>query len=60
MERRAFERISTNIYAKFFCDRILHTGIMTNLSKNGMHIKTKAYLPFKSESEVLFPLMEEV
>lgn len=59
MEKRAFERIPTNIYSRFIHDRILCTGIVTNLSKNGMQIKTRARLPLGLKFEVLFPLIAD-
>jgi hypothetical protein len=58
--KRAFERIPTNINARFFYSRTLYTGIVTNLSKNGMFIKTCMCLPFKSKFEILLLLTEEV
>ncbi len=57
MERRAFERIPTNLYARFFYGRKVYTGIVTNLSKNGMRIHTRACLPFKSKFVVIIPLI---
>ncbi len=53
MEKRAFERISTNIYVRFFCGRILQTGIITNLSRNGMRINNRVCIPSDSKFDVL-------
>jgi hypothetical protein len=58
--KRAYERIPTNINARFFYSRTLYTGVVTNLSKNGMFIKTCMCFPFESKFEILLLLKEEV
>lgn len=53
MERRAFDRIPTNLYIRFFHNNMLYSGIVTNLSKNGMRIDTGVYIPSHSKFNVL-------
>ncbi len=52
MERRVFERIPVNIYVRFYHSRLSYTGIVSNLSKNGLCIETKTHFPLKSELEI--------
>ena len=56
-EKRAFERITINLYAKFLYHRKLYEGIVTNLSNNGMGIKTEKCIPLKSKFEILINKM---
>jgi hypothetical protein len=60
MQRRAFERIPADLQANFFCGNTIFTGTVTNLSENGMFVKTKMCFPFDSTLEILIPLKEEV
>lgn len=60
MEKRAFERIPTNLHARFFHNRILYEGIVSDFSKNGMYMKTSMCLPCETKLEILIPLIEEV
>jgi hypothetical protein len=53
MERRSSERIPTNLYVKFFYNKMLYTGIVTNLSSYGMCIETRMYIPLDSRLEIL-------
>jgi hypothetical protein len=48
MKKRAFERIPSNLVAKFYCSNTTFYGILTNLSENGMCFKTVMYLPSES------------
>jgi len=58
MERRSSERIPTNLYVRFFYDKTPHTGIVTNLSSNGMCIETRMHIPLESRLEI-FMLAKE-
>ena len=53
MERRVFERIPVNLYVIFYHSRQSYTGIVSNLSKNGICIETRKYFPLKSKLEIL-------
>ena len=48
-ERRAFERFPANIEARLFYGNLIYTGMVTNLSKNGMFVSTRVKFPVKSE-----------
>ncbi len=48
MEKRAFERLSTNLQARLFYGNMVYTGIVTNLSENGMFICTMMHFPVDS------------
>ncbi len=60
MEKRAVKRIPTNLYVNFLYDGILHEGIVTNISKNGMCINSKLYIPNELKLEVLIPWREKL
>lgn len=61
MSGRAFERISLNIKVNFSCCGINYNGTVTNISENGMLIRTyEMIFPFHSEFELVLPLEEEV
>lgn len=60
MEKRAFERIDTNIPVKYFCENMLYTGTIKNLSENGMYISTSNFLPCKDKIEMIIPLKATV
>jgi len=56
MERRAFERMLSNIKVKFSCCHIDYDGVVTNLSENGIFISTSGMnFPFESKLEILMP-----
>jgi hypothetical protein len=48
IEKRAFERIPVNISARFYHGNIFYSGIVRNLSEQGMFIDTKKCLPSDS------------
>ena len=56
MQKRAFERISSELESKFFCGNIMYTGTVTDLSENGMFISTSMCFPFNAVFDVLIPL----
>jgi Tfp pilus assembly protein PilZ len=60
MQKRAFERVNTRLDARFFCGNMFYSGIITNLSENGMFISTKRCLPFDSTFEILIHLEDEI
>jgi hypothetical protein len=61
MEKRAFERIPSNVDVKFYCSDRCYRGTVTDISENGMFISTKEmYLPFESRMNVCIPFRKEV
>jgi hypothetical protein len=61
MQKRTSERKPSNINIKFSCDNVDYTGTVTNLSENGMFIKTRDMcFPFNSTFEIIIPLEEEL
>jgi hypothetical protein len=60
MEKRAWKRVPAKVQADFFYGKTMYTGIVTNISKKGMYIKTEMCLPSDSKFEMLLPFMDEV
>ena len=60
MKKRAFERVSSCLQLSFSYNNAVYSGIVTNLSENGMRINTNGCPPFKLKFEVLFPLEKDV
>lgn len=58
MGRRSSYRIPSRIGVKFFFGSTLCRGTITNISKEGMHIKTDVCLPSGSEVDLLIRLKE--
>ncbi|MBI4849345.1 MAG: PilZ domain-containing protein [Nitrospirae bacterium] len=53
MNRRVFERVTSNISVRFYCGDTDYCGTITNLSENGMFISTKQMsFPFDSKIEI--------
>ncbi len=49
MERRALKRIPSDVKASFFCNETDYFGTITDMSENGMYIKTdKISFPIES------------
>ncbi len=48
MEKRAFQRLPVNLQSRLFFGNMVYTGIVTNLSENGMFISTKVSFPVDS------------
>ncbi len=44
-DRRGFGRFKTNLQISLFYEDLVYSGIVSNLSKNGMFISTKRPLP---------------
>ena len=59
MGKRVFERIPVNIESDIFYSNTIHAGMIANISKKGMYIKTEICPPFKSKLEVLIPFKDE-
>lgn len=58
LEKRAFERIPAHV--DFHCFNIDCFGTITNLSANGMFIRSqKMRFPFETQFEILIPLKGE-
>ncbi len=54
VQRRDCERIESNIQVKFFYGNSVYFGTATNISENGMFVRTKTILfPLTSQFEVL-------
>jgi hypothetical protein len=57
MQRRAFDRVSANIPVRFSCCNVDYTGIIIDLSENGMYINMhEMSFPFDSRLEIIIPL----
>lgn len=48
MEKRTFQRLPVNLQSRLFYGNMIYTGIVTNLSENGMFISTKVSFPVDS------------
>lgn len=54
MNKRASERVLSNIKVKFSCCHIDYDGVVTNISESGMFISTGGMnFPFESKLEIL-------
>lgn len=54
MNKRASERLLSNIKVKFSCCHIDYDGVVTNISESGMFISTSGMnFPFESKLEIL-------
>jgi predicted mannosyl-3-phosphoglycerate phosphatase (HAD superfamily) len=61
MEKRAFERIPSNIEVTFLCNNLDYTGTIMNISENGMLINTEEMCsPFDSHFKVHIPFKDQV
>ena len=61
MEKRAFERIPSNVDVRFYCYNREYRGTVSDISEKGMFISTKEmYLPFESRIKVCIPFKKEV
>ncbi len=59
--QRDFGRVPSNIKVRFSCFHTDYTGTVTNVSENGMFIKTgKMSFPFDSTLEILIQLKQKV
>ncbi|MBI5741176.1 MAG: PilZ domain-containing protein [Nitrospirae bacterium] len=56
IQKRAFERVRSDIRVRFYCCDNDYHGTVTNLSENGMFISIKKMLfPFDSKIEIIIP-----
>ena len=60
MGKRAFERVQEKLQVDFYYDNEMREGIVTNLSRNGLHINSKMCPPFESDLDVVLILGDEV
>ena len=58
MHDRAYERINVRLEAMYHCGVRINSGIVTNISENGMFIHTKLDLPFDVNFELIIPSNE--
>ena len=57
MEKRAFERVDSNMQVDVYCDNRIYEGAVRNLSKNGLYIDTDTFYP--CESAILVVLVQD-
>jgi len=48
MEKRTFQRLPVKLQSRLFYGNLVYTGMITNLSENGMFISTKMSFPVNS------------
>lgn len=60
MEKRAFERLFSNISVRFLSGETVYLGTVKNISKKGMFISTKVTFPLELQLKILLPLKEEL
>ncbi len=56
MEKRAYERIATHFFVRFFNVDSLHNGLVTNLSENSIYFISEANLSSEFISEFIIEL----
>lgn len=59
MEKRAYERIATHFFVRFFNVDSLHNGLVTNLSENSIYFISEANLSSEFIIELSIPLKED-
>ena len=60
LERRAHERIPSQLQARFFLGNNVYAGTITDLSEKGMFISTDIGLPLNGTLEILLKLGDRV
>jgi superoxide reductase len=61
MKKRAFERVRSSLHLSFSYDNSVYSGVVTDLSENGMRINAHGCCPpYHSRFDVLFPVEGEV
>lgn len=61
MNKRFYERVHTSLDVKLICDRKVHSGVVTNISRNGMCINSDLPNPSEMKScEVMIHWHKEV
>jgi hypothetical protein len=48
MEKRAFQRVPVSLQSRLFYGNMVYTGIVTDISENGLFISTKMSFPVDS------------
>ncbi len=56
VQRRAFERIPASLEARFFYGNMFYSGIVTNISKNGMFIRTNVNISSESKFAIILEI----
>jgi hypothetical protein len=56
MEKRSYPRIPSSLYVKILHDGEMFSAIATNISKNGMSLRTYGMLPVSAHSKILMML----
>lgn len=56
MEKRAYPRIPSSLYVKILYKGEMFSGIATNISKNGMSLRTYRVLPVHSTLKIILLL----
>ena len=56
MEKRAYPRIPSSVYVKILHEGEMFSGIATNISKNGMSLRTYGIVPVSAHSKILMLL----
>ena len=60
MDKRAFNRVPADIEVTFHCNNMDYTGIISDISENGMFISTNDMCsPFDSQFEVVIPFKDD-
>jgi hypothetical protein len=60
MQRRAHDRVQTQLEAKFYCGTKVNFGVITNISKNGLFISTNVNFPVNINFDLLIPSNDEL
>ncbi len=55
MQNRAYNRISVQLDAMYYCGIMIYSGIVTNISENGLFMHTKLDFPFHINFEMIMP-----
>ena len=55
MQNRTFDRICVELDVMYYCGTIINSGIITNISENGLFIHTKLEFPFNVNFELIMP-----
>jgi hypothetical protein len=60
VQKRAFERIPVSLEGRFFCGNTIYSGVITDVSENGIFISTRMCFPYNSIFELMIPIGEKV
>ena len=59
LDRRMFERFPANLQARLFYGNMIYSGMVKNLSRNGMFVSTKVKFRVDSELTLIVLLNEQ-